>query len=346
MRVTLGAMMLLCQCGVGVAAAPAYAQAQPVPGRLARAIALDTPSPYATNAMLLQRLLSPRRRERERILLEAGGDELAPYPLDLGAEHFALYVPRQRPAAGYGLLVFIPPWQDAHLPMGWDHGLDRAGIIFVSAAQSGNDESIPARRIPLALTAAYALARKYQIDPDRIFVGGFSGGSRVALRVALAYPDIFAGVLLDAGSDPVGTDDIPLPGRALMDILQTRTRFVFVTGAMDAVNLAKDMETRLSLSSWCIEPTRSFEVPNVGHDVTDAAGLSAALDALTGPHRSDPARSARCRAALDARLAQARADAAALHALPPTAATDAALDRLDRTYGALLEPAPPVISPH
>jgi len=333
-RLALAAMIL--PLAPAVIALPALAQAEPEPGRLARGVTFDTPSPTATNAMLLQRLLSPRQRERERSRFKAGGNALAPYPLDLRAEHFSVYVPKARPATGYGLLVFIPPWQDARLPMGWARVLDRAGIIFVSAERSGNDESIPGRRIPLALTAADALARRYRIDPDRIFVGGFSGGSRVALRVAIAYPDVFAGVLLDAGSDPVGTADVPLPAPGLMASLQTRTRFVFATGAEDSVNLAMDMEARLSLSSWCIAPTRSFAVPNLGHDVINAAGLATALGALTGP-RPDAARLDRCRAALDVRLAQARADAAPLRAQPRTAATEAGLDRLDKIYGALLE---------
>jgi hypothetical protein len=50
--------------------------------------------------------------------------------------------------------------------------LDQFGMIFVSAARSGNDEDIISRREPLALIAAQNAMARYAIDPDKVFVGG------------------------------------------------------------------------------------------------------------------------------------------------------------------------------
>ena len=61
--------------------------------------------------------------------------------------------------------------------------------------------------------AAYNVMKRYAVDPQRVFVSGFSGGARVAMRLALAYPDLFRGALMDAGSDPIG-DAIPHCRRA------------------------------------------------------------------------------------------------------------------------------------
>jgi hypothetical protein len=36
------------------------------------------------------------------------------------------------------------------------------------------------------------LAERYRVDPNRTFISGFSGGSRVAFRTAIAFPDVFA----------------------------------------------------------------------------------------------------------------------------------------------------------
>ena len=58
--------------------------------------------------------------------------------------------------------------------------------------------------MPLALLAYENIRRSHTLDANRVYVGGMSGGSRVALRVALAYPDVFRGALLNAGSDPIG----------------------------------------------------------------------------------------------------------------------------------------------
>ena len=52
----------------------------------------------------------------------------------------------EQPPGGSGLLVFVPPWQEARVPPGWAGALDRNGTIFVSAAHSGNEENVMARR--------------------------------------------------------------------------------------------------------------------------------------------------------------------------------------------------------
>jgi predicted esterase len=269
--------------------------------------------------------------------MAAKAEVLAPYSLDFATERFAVYLPKQEPPAGYGLLVFIPPWQDARLPPGWSQVLEREGIIFVTADRSGNDESIVGRRIPLALTAAHGLAERYRIDPARTFIGGFSGGSRVAFRTAIAFPDVFAGVVLDSGSDPVGTSYNSLPSPKLMSLLQSRTRFVFVTGENDEINLSSDADARISLSKWCIDAVQAIVPPRTGHEIMSGDSLSEALGALAHPYPSDPAAHRRCLSAMDAGLRQARMNAAALIARPPSPRVQAQLDRLDREYGALLD---------
>jgi poly(3-hydroxybutyrate) depolymerase len=61
------------------------------------------------------------------------------------------------------------------------------------------------RRIPLALLAAHNVMQRYPVDKERLYIGGMSGGSRVALRIALAFPDVFHALLLHSGSDRIGT---------------------------------------------------------------------------------------------------------------------------------------------
>ena len=325
---------------VGIAAlgaSPVVPQAIAPPGTLSRPVVFDQPSPLGTNEMLLQRLLSPRQRQQTIVRMTAKGQALALYPIKLAEERFVVYVPKQRPTTGYGLLVFIPPWEDARLPSGWAGVLDHAGMIFVSADRSGNDQVVSARRVPLALTAVAALGRAYEIDPERTFAAGFSGGSRVAFRMAVAYPDIFAGALLNAGSDPIGTRDVPLPSAALLSLLQSRTRFVFVTGANDDINLSKDADARSALKNWCIDPGRAIQPPHLGHDVMDAASLSQALRGLDRPDKVDPERSSQCRTIVNAKIESARREAAARGAQPPNPKIAAALDQLERKFGSLLE---------
>ena len=326
----------VCLTLLAAAVSSAFAQKALIPGELAHQVMFEQPSPLTRNSVLISRLLTPRQREHQLSALAAHAEALATYPLDLGAERFSVYVPKQQPAAGYGLLVFIPPWEDARLPLGWSSVLDRTGLIFASAERSGNNQSIPGRRIPLALTAAYALMKRYPVDPNRTYISGFSGGSRVALRLALAFPDIFTGVVLNSGSDPVGSSYDPLPSPDLVSLLQTRTRFVFVTGEHDEINLSQDAHTRASLSTWCVNRTRALVRFHVGHDVMDGNALAEALGALERTYPDDPARD-RCQAAMQARVQDARAEAAVLQAQPQSSRAQKELDRIDQEFGGLLE---------
>jgi poly(3-hydroxybutyrate) depolymerase len=77
----------------------------------------------------------------------------------------------------------VLPWPQAEVPHKWISTLDRHGTIYVSAANSGNDADVLDRRDPLAVLAADNIMRRYHVDSRRVYVGGFSGGSRVALHI-------------------------------------------------------------------------------------------------------------------------------------------------------------------
>ena len=220
-------------------------------------------------------------------------------PVDLADESFLLYVPPTMPETGYGLLVFVPPWERGSLPLGWPVVLDKAGMIFVSALKSGNAQRVLDRRIPLALLGAVNVKKHHKIDPERVYVGGFSGGSRVAMRLALAYPDLFKGAILNAGSDPIGDSEIPLPPADLMRLFQERSHLAYVTGEHDRINTSKDMESIVSMRHWCQFSTWSLTIPWKGHEAATANALSRAVDYLDAHPAVDPAELAACRATLE-----------------------------------------------
>ena len=145
-------------------------------------------TPLSSNPEMARRLLTPLTAAELPKRLARAGKALAEQPVDPGHERFAVHVPPTEPPGGYGLLVFVAPWPEATVPSSWVGVLDRFGIIFVSAARSGNDQSVLGRREPLALLAAANVLTRYRIDPDRVYVGGLSGGSRVALRLARRAP--------------------------------------------------------------------------------------------------------------------------------------------------------------
>ncbi len=267
--------------------------------RLQDGVIFTEMTPLSRNAELERRLWSPLKAaqlERDRA---RAGQTLSAQPLALFSERFVVYVPPVRPAGGYGVLVYIPAGKDTRLPPGWQPVLDQFGVIFVSAAESGNDENVYGRRIPLALNAATNIVRLYNADPQRVYVGGTSGGSRVAMRAALAYPDLFHGAMLNAGSDEIDNDYIPLPPRELLNQFQASTRLVYLTGDEDSVNLNKDAASRGSMRDWCQFDLDTETLLRTGHGTTDGRGLARALKLLATPPSPDAEKLGACRAQIE-----------------------------------------------
>ncbi len=301
-------------------------------------VVFDEYSPLSSSRELLRRLVTPlAAAEVERSLAHAG-DQLTAQSIGLAAERFVLYVPVHAPPAGYGVLVFISPWERTELPPGWAAALDRYGVIFVSAARSGNAADVLGRREPLALLGAYNVMRRYPVDPQRVYVGGFSGGARIAERLALAYPDLFDGALLEAGSDPIGAGPPSPPERALLERFQESTRLVYLTGERDTLHLSMDTVSRDSMHDWCVFDVAAQVTPGAAHEIAGAQAFSRALGALAAHVRADAAQLAACRRALDARLAAQLARIRSLMDAGKGAEARKLLEATDRRYGALAAP--------
>ena len=263
---------------------------------------------------------------------------LADQPIDLSTERFLTYVPAPPPGGRYGLIVFVPPWPQAMLPKPWTPVLDRAGVIFVTAARSGNDATTLGRREPLAVLAAVNVMQRYPVDPARVYVAGLSGGSRVAMRLAIAYPDLFRGAILNAGSDPVGGPEMPLPPPDLMRRVQEASAFVYVTGGADSAVLADDEASQASLRGVCVFNLTVETPPGMGHDIAPADALARALKVLDAQPHPDASRLAGCRSKLDRDIDLKLARIAALIAAGQQSQASALLADVDRRYGGLAAP--------
>jgi pimeloyl-ACP methyl ester carboxylesterase len=295
-------------------------------------------SELSSTQELVRRLLSPLSALRATQEAARAGKTLRGQPLDLASERFSVYVPPDSGARRYSLLVFVPPWPRAEVPAQWIPALDRHDMILVTAARSGNDASTVDRREPLALLAAHNVMAQYAVDPQRVYVGGFSGGSRVALRLALGYPELFHGVLLNAGSDPIGNADVPLPPAELLRQFQDSMRLVYVTGERDDAHLVDDAHSRQSLEKWCVFDVDAPSEPRVGHEPADASAFARALDALLRHVPARPQRLADCRARLAAQLSTDLQQVEAAFVRGDTAAAKKLLGALDARYGGLAAP--------
>jgi predicted esterase len=332
---------LLAAAGLAQIAAhslPAMAEDGPPPTGLREDVVFRDYPALANNSEILRRVFTPLTAAAIKRELSRTGKSLSETSFDLAAEKFLVYVPPVKPPQGYGLIVFVPPWQKSQLPNGWGPMLDQFGMIFVTAAHSGNQEDVVSRREPLALIAALNVMAQYPVDPSRVLVGGMSGGSRMAQRLALAYPDLFRGALLNSGSDVIGTIVEPLPPAPLFRQFQTATRLLYVTGDEDTANVETETRSKRSMQDWCISDVNSMRMSFTGHEVAPATVFARALQSLLDPHRPDPERLAACRAGIEAEAAAGLGRVDALVAAGKRSDARAMLKDIDAKFGGLAAP--------
>ena len=295
-------------------------------------------SPLSSSTELARRLLTPLA-DAALVRKTAGlRSPLQEQPIDLARERFLVYVPSLAPPQGYSLLVFIPPWRDSIIPPGWAAVLDRRNMIFVSAANSGNDANVLARRIPLALLAAQNIMRLYPVDRERVYIGGFSGGSRVALRVALSFPDVFRGALLNAGSDPLGSAQAPLPAADLFRQFQNSSHLVYITGNDDRMHIELDDQSRVSMREWCMFGASVETMIRTGHETAAPPDLDRALARLAEPLQPDADKLADCRTRIAGQMQAQLAEAKASIERGKAADARRLLEKIDARYGGLAAP--------
>ena len=296
----------------------------------------DVPSPLASSIELARRTQTPITHDRLSRYVARAQVSLADQTVDPSAEHFDIYVPRQPPPSGYGLIVWISPQEYGQpAPREWRPELDRRGIIYVAARNSGNTQNLLERRLPLVLHATHNAMRRHRIDPTRVYVGGFSGGGRSALRLAVAYPDLFRGALLNAGSDVIG-EGLTLPPAELVDLLRSRSRLVYVTSASDLPNRRMDARSRASAEALCIANIGKVSLAHgLGHAPPDSRAFAKAMQILESPPRDE---GAVCALALSARISGELDHIELLIARKDWTAAGERLAQADQQWGGLAAP--------
>ena len=319
---------------LAMASAPAAADPPAAPTGFMDIVTFTDYSPYSRDAELIRRSFSPLLVRRGRQEVARSGLALREQDVDLRQEKFALYVPDPAPPNGYRLLVYVSPFQEAAAPRRWKATLDRHGMIFVMAANSGNGTSTLERREPLALLAAQNVMNHYKVDPRQVYIGGLYGGSKVALHTALAYPDLFHGALLNAGADPIGEKNT-LPPADLFRQFQESSRLIYLTGQRDDFNLITDAQSQRSMRDWCMFNIVRRVIPNIGHQPADHGSIDEALDMLVRPNEVDREDLDACRAKIDAEMEAQFRQIDDLVAAGKADDARAALDKIDAHYGGL-----------
>jgi pimeloyl-ACP methyl ester carboxylesterase len=236
--------------------------------------------------------------------------------------------------------VWVSPFDEATGPREFQGALDRHGMILVAARGSGNAQSLLVRRLPLALHAAHNILLRHPVDPERVYAGGYSGGSRTAFRLAIDFPDVFRGALLNAGSDVLGGEAISPPAADLLARVQSRSRFVYVTGVRDLPNRVMDAASRVSLQAHCVQAIEHLQMSRGEHPRIDRRHFARALDRLD-PEAAGPVDASALAACRERLAAEVSSELDAVGAAISTGDIDAAgtlLADIDHRRGGLAAP--------
>lgn len=235
---------------------------------------------------------SPPHCDRDEIKARFHAKEEAG-PYDVSKEKFRLVIPKTYShKARWGLFVYINADASANIPGEYAAILEKHKLIAVSPYKSGNERNL-FDRFRLAIDANFNLTRRFNIDPDRVYVSGISGGARVASMLAVAYADLFSGAIpfcgvnfyTDIPSDP-GKAWPPdyIPVEPALKIAKSEGRFVLVTGEKD-FNLKNTKAVyELGFKKEGFKHALLLEVPGLGHQPPSAEWFEKGLDFLDHPH--------------------------------------------------------------
>ncbi|MEQ8767570.1 MAG: PHB depolymerase family esterase [Planctomycetota bacterium] len=216
---------------------------------------------------------------------------------DLEDVRFHAYVPRlTKPEATLGVLVHVSPSDSGGIPETWIPVLERFRIIAVGFEGGGNDREIW-YRVAWALDALHGIQARYPVDPRRCYVTGFSGGARIASRLAFLYPDVFQGGIYQGGCnyfEALPTADgtkswpkrFPKPSGEHWKLFRDRSRHAFVFGEDDFNREQGEAILRHLQDREGLTRLKWIQMPERGHEPATPHALAEAIAWLDAPLES------------------------------------------------------------
>ena len=226
-------------------------------------------------------------------------DDLIVYEEGAGPMRWQVYVPEDYdPLKPPGVFVFVHAGADAYMQRGWAEALEERNMIFLSPFDAGNKTALN-RRLTAGIAGIGELRERYELDENRFYLSGFSGGGRLTTLGMFHFPEVFTGGFPMSGADhfqklPNTTDakswfsEIENLDRDRMRQARSRGRYVYFTTQGDfnregVVAIAKDMDKQ-GFRTLLIDKEEG------GHDLADAESLAKALDFMDAPLREQAAK--------------------------------------------------------
>jgi predicted esterase len=187
-----------------------------------------------------------------------------------------IYVPGDyRPDNPAGLFVFVSPISAGRMPIKWRSVMDENNLIWIAANKSGN-RVVVSRRMLFAVLAVLVAERNYSVDTQRLYISGFSGGGKVASRIAESHAQTFKGGFFIGGTE-VWKDEPPSGIESMKS-----NHYVFLCGSSDQALRSCEQAFR-AYRAQDIENTKLMVIRGMGHNTPDASNFAKAIAFLDSP---------------------------------------------------------------
>jgi predicted esterase len=217
---------------------------------------------------------------------------------DLAGESFEVFVPSTyKSNVPHGLFVWISAG-DAEVPPGWLDVFRKHKLIWISANNTGNSRP-GTNRMGLALDAVHNMKQLYNINKDRIYISGFSGGGNAASYLIRGYADVFSGgyfmmgyMLYGGRKNEKGQWETGIEGpkwEGALDQIKKNTRLMIMDGEGDPG--AWPGAARADCEAFLLDGFQRvsyLEVPKLGHRLPDATWFEKGIISLESKPKSPP----------------------------------------------------------
>ena len=176
------------------------------------------------------------------------------------------------PAKPAGVMVFIGFAEWGGAKRTWGPVLEERNIIWIGLIGAGDKKPLD-ERMTKAILTRQVLARDYNINPDRYYLFGYSGGAQVASILATFRPEVFKGVFL-YGDARLWGDTLP----PKIDLVR-QNRFMFMAGSRDK-DVRKMKRVAAAYRKAGITQTETFFVTNVDRKMPAAKYFEMAIEFL------------------------------------------------------------------
>ena len=168
-----------------------------------------------------------------------------------------------------GVVVFVSPTDSGEPPKGWLELLQQKRLSWVAADGFGNQ--LPsAQRVLVAMMGLSLAQRSGALDRKRVYIGGMSGGGRIASMTAPRFPQMFSGGLYIVGANFWMPDDANLKQMAAAN------RYVFITGDKDFNR--RDMKSVYSrYRKKGLNASLLMDIPGYAHEYPNLEQLGQAI---------------------------------------------------------------------